>query len=808
MSNRLRTFVVTILTFWCGSTCFADRSADEPLSIVGTRVVDLEGRIHRLGMEDGLKPLALVILDTGCPIANRYSPELNQFCEDARAKGVEFYGVLSDPLLTLKEAREFQQKFGLTFPIVWDSNGDLATRLKPTHFPESFVISQRDQVVYRGRIDNRFVSIGKLRNQITSHELKDAIVSVAEGNAPAVSYEPPIGCLFDAWKDELPEKITFNRHIAPIVYANCTTCHREGEVAPFALENYEQAKRRALMSGVVVEERLMPPWQAEPHFGHFRQERFLSDRQIQLISAWAEGDRLQGDADDQLAPPEFLTSDWRLGKPDLVLKMEEPFIVPATGKDIYRYFVISNPLEEDLVITATDFKPGDKTVVHHMNSFVDFAGRARRLDAKDEEPGFSVFGTGGFISYDGSGADQGYALGGWVPGMGPIQLPKDHGIYIPAGGEIVIEIHYHLSGKETTDQSELAFYFAKQPVSKYIDGTVIGTQNVSIEPGDKDYQRHFWMNVPTAIDLIDVLPHMHYIGKTARVVATLPDGEEVPLVNITDWDFRWQSLYTFRQPVRLPAGSRIDGWFSFDNSADNPFNPLPKPGKVGWGWETGDEMAEVWLAYVPVDMSRSDEIYTAAAQSWFRSGAPNEQPLDVDAIVKRLSQESLWTDAGEELLLQISSSGIEDELLKEIDQQIKQQPENALLQVSKAAVLSVQMWNESSTPKLNVLASRADSALDAALEIDKKSWDAQMTKAVFYADGGYRWYERQALTMFAELIRVQEGMDQKPHYAKAYIEYGKLQQKLGNNSEAKETYRRGLKRFPNNETLAEQLAGS
>ncbi|MEM6689722.1 MAG: redoxin family protein [Planctomycetota bacterium] len=779
-------------------------SSDSP-RVIGTRVIDLKGNIHRLGMEDELTSVAIVVLDTGCPIANRYSPELNNFNEEAKTKGVEFYGVLTDPLLTFKEALEFKKKYDLKFPIIWDSHGDLANRLEPTHFPECFVVNQRDQVAYRGRIDNRFVSIGKLRARITSHELKDAIAAVAGNERPRVQYEEPVGCLFDLWSDELPSEITFNRHIAPIVYANCTTCHREGEVAPFALENFEQTKRRASMNQVVVEDRLMPPWQAEPGFGHFRQERFLSDRQIKLMAAWSEGDRLEGKEENKLTPPTFPSSGWRLGKPDLVLKMPKPFSVPATGQDIYRYFVISNPLKEELVITATDFKPGDKTVVHHMNSFVDFAGRARKLDSEDDEPGFSVFGTGGFMSYDGSGQDNGYALGGWVPGMGPMKMPKDHGIYIPAGGEIVIEIHYHLSGQATSDQSELAFYFAKQPVSKYIDGTVIGTQNLSIEPGDKDYQRHFWMDVPAAIDLVDVMPHMHYIGTSAKVIATLPDGGEVPLVNITGWDFRWQSLYTFREPIRLPAGSRIDAWFSFDNSSGNPFNPLPEPGQVGWGWETGDEMAEVWMAYVPVDRRRSNEIYLAAQQSWFRSGDPDEQPLEIAVTVDRLANEGLWTDSGERLLLQISSSGKDADLLREIDRRIKDQPGNPTLHVARGAIISLQLWGESNAQRITSLFSQADMAFDAAIQLDSKHWDARMTKAVFYADAGYRWYERQALTMFADLLRVQEKSQRKPHHVKAYLEYGKLQQKLGDESEAKSIWRRGLKFFPDNKSLREQL---
>lgn len=549
----------------------------------------------------------------------------------------------------------------------------------------------------------------------------------------------------------------------------------------------------------------MPPWQAEPGFGHFRQEMFLSQRQIDLISAWIDCGLSEGAPEDRIEAPQFPADGWALGEPDRIMKMPQPYDVPATGDDIYRYFVISNPLDHEMVITAMDFRPGDRTVVHHMNSFVDFAGRARAMDEQDDEPGFSVFGTGSFMSYDGSGTDQAYALGGWVPGMGPMRFPKGYGIYIPAGGEVVIEVHYHLSGKAATDQSELAFYFAKEPVDKYIDGTVIGTQNLAIEPGDDDYQRHFWMNVPADIDLVDILPHMHYIGKSAKVEATLPDGSKLPLVNIENWDFRWQSLYTFRQPVRLPAGSRIDAWLSFDNSADNPANPLENPGEVGWGWETGDEMAEVWMTYVPVDRAESEKIYAEAGASWFRSGAPDETSFDAKDVVERLASEGFWTDEGEQLLVDIYSSGQVGEVIELLDSAITTRPQNANLLVARGSLIASGTWEETDMRKLMELSAKADADYDAALELDSYHWDAWMSKAAFYAGAEDRQYENEAVRMFRQLIEGQEQFEQLEHYAKAYIELGDLLARHGKQDEAREVWQRGLRFHPDNEVLSSRV---
>lgn len=780
-------------------------SADSAM-LIGTRVIDLDGRIHQLGMTEELKPVVLVLLDTGCPIANRYAPELNEYQKRCRDSGVEFYGLLSDPLLTREDAVRFRDEYKLTYPVIWDSAGDLALRLKPTHFPECFVVSEDDRIVYRGRIDNRFAAIGRLRGKITEFELRDAIDAVSTGSTPSIAYQAPVGCVFESWTEQLPESLDFNRHIAPIVYANCTVCHRQGSVAPFSLENYQHTKRRAEMLAYVVEEKTMPPWSAEPGFGHFRQERFLSPRQIALLTAWADSKQAEGDAQNQVPPPKFPSGDWELGQPDIELVMPEPFTVPATGDDIYRYFVISNPFEEDVVLSAMDFLPGDASVVHHMNSFVDLAGRARRMDAQDEPPGFSVFGTGSFMEYDSSGAENGYALGGWVPGMGPYRLQEGYGVYIPEGGEIVIEIHYHLSGKEAVDQSRLGLYLAKKPVQKFLDGTVIGTQTIDIKPGDGTYDRYFYMDVPAAIDLVDVLPHMHYIGRSAKVVATLPGGEQRPIVNVTDWDFRWQSIYTLRQPMRLPAGSRIEAWFQFDNSADNPSNPAAKPGRVRWGWETGDEMAEVWLAYVPVDSDDSTQLYEAAGQAWYRSGTPDSaKPLDIVETVSRFSRLSLWSDEGESLLLQVAGSTNLEDTLSEIETRRKQRPKNVNLLVAQAAIIGMQLETVSDEDELTRLVIQTESLLDKAMALDEYSWDAWMTRGVFYAESGEREWEEAAVEMFTELLKGQEESESLPYYYKSYLELSRLYEKLGRRKQARAVLTHGLQQFPDHEVLKETL---
>ena len=601
------------------ATAGAAPGAGDLVDLIGTRVTDVEGGPDTESgcPTDRVGAAALVFLDTACPAATRYIPVLNALHDDARARGVSLYGVLSSPDIGWRESAEFVDDFGVEFPVILDSAGDLALRLGPRVTSESFVVSTANRIVYRGRIDDRFAAVGRLRTRITSHDLRDVLADVARGGRPQPYETEAVGCFHHAWGEvgapgAGTEEVTWTRHVAPLLRANCVECHRAGGIAPFSLEGYENAKRWHRMIAWMTGERLMPPWRAVPGFGEFRDARRLSARQIELLRTWSRTGARRGDPQDTIPVSTRPRSKWRLGEPDLVLAMREPFEVPADGDDIYRYFVIPTGFTEDKVVVALDFSPGDPKVVHHANYLVDYEGRARAEDAKDAAPGFSVFGTGGFLDYNAWG------IGGWTPGAEPWVLDRGQGMWLPRGGDLVLEVHYHLNGRATTDRSEVALYFAREPVSRYVDGVVIGTDDLRIPPGARSYWRRFSMDVPAGMTLTDVTPHMHFLGREFIAIATLPDGRGRPLVRIVDWDFRWQSTFTYREPVHLPAGSRIDAWVRYDNSAGNPQNPEVPPRTVTWGWETTDEMSELWIGFIPDSPGDRDRIARAAERSWYR----------------------------------------------------------------------------------------------------------------------------------------------------------------------------------------------
>ncbi len=599
-------------------TGFVEDWTGQTAHVYGARAVDLDGGVHRIGTDAGVKPVALVFMNASCPVSNRYAPELDRLAALADDHGVAFYGVMSDPYLTAKEARAFVADYGIGFPVLFDPSGDLALRLDPVITPEAFVIDTGDNVVYRGRIDDRFEAIGVLRNRIASHDLRDALVMAGAGRDLDPWRTVPVGCVFEGWdEDRLPESVTYNRDIAPLLAANCTECHRDGSVAPFPLDTYVDAGRRAHMLAFVTRERIMPPWRAAEGFGAFRDERHLTDRQIALLAAWAGAGAPLGDEADALPETVWPDPEWRIGEPDLVVEMEEPFAIPAAGPDIYRYFVIPFELSGERAVAAIEFQPGDESVVHHANLFVDYSGKARREDAKDDAPGFSVFGTGNFFDY--SGAQETWGIGGWTPGVDPYVLPENHAMWMPAGpGDLVFEIHYHLNGKATEDRSRIGLKFADGPVDRWVDGLVIGTQELAIPPESDTYWRHVRMEVPAPMTLTDIMPHMHYLGAEAKAIATLPDGTQIPLIHVEDWDLRWQNIYFFREPVRLPAGSAIDGWIRFDNTSGNPYNPTLPPKTVTWGWGSDEEMMEFWISFVLDDGRHRDSVIGASWESWYR----------------------------------------------------------------------------------------------------------------------------------------------------------------------------------------------
>jgi hypothetical protein len=378
---------------------------------------------------------------------------------------------------------------------------------------------------------------------------------------------------------------TYCKDVAPILRNHCVECHRKGQVAPFGLETYEQARKRASDISSVVEDRVMPPWKAVRHFGvKFRGDRSLSDGEIATITRWADADAPEGNPAD-LPPARHFSEDWARGAPDLVLDTGADFAVPASGEDVYRCFVVPTNLPNDVYVSGIEYRPGNRRVVHHVLSYVDTSGEGRKKDALDAEPGYPC--------YAGPDVDSIGDMGGWAPGIEPSQLPDGFGKVLPRQSDIIVQIHYHPSGKPETDRTRVGLYFARKPVRRTLQRA--GAWNPTLVlptdgPNPSRIEAKASWTIPVDVIAVACAPHMHLLGRDMIMSLRFPDGRAQDLVKIDDWDFNWQSAYRFATPMLLPKGTVLNVVAHYDNTAANPRNPNRPPRVVKWGEATTDEM--------------------------------------------------------------------------------------------------------------------------------------------------------------------------------------------------------------------------
>ncbi len=392
------------------------------------------------------------------------------------------------------------------------------------------------------------------------------------------------------------DDVTFNEHVAQIVHQRCSACHRPGQAGPFSLLTYEDVAKRAQLIRAVTQSRYMPPWHAEPGYGKFKGERRMPDSEVELLARWVDQGAPAGPGAAP-EPPEFSTG-WALGEPDLVVEMEVPYTVPADGPDIYRNFPARVPTAEDKWLRALQFRPAARSVVHHSLFKADPSGRrARELDARDEEAGYGGMGSGSIPGR--------ISLGGWALGGIARVFPEDAPRKLPAGSDFLFESHFHPSGKEETERSAVALYFTDRPATRTNYSIQLPPRfglgaGINIAPGDTEFEIGESFTLPADMELYGVTPHAHYIGKEFKAWAELPSGDEVPLIWIKDWDFAWQDMYVYEEPVTLPAGATIHARIRYDNSAENPRNPSSPPKRVVWGRGSEDEMGTLIFSAMPV----------------------------------------------------------------------------------------------------------------------------------------------------------------------------------------------------------------
>ncbi len=556
---------------------------------------DLDGQLHTVAEWADRPAVVLAFLGPNCPVSRNSLDDLNALARDFGQKRVLFLAIDPTPGTTPNRAAKAWAGRTPAFPVLLDSRHRVSRQAGVDETPTAVVVLPDGQVIYRGPIDDRIGADGKPQSGPSRPVLCSAIEAILGDEMPAetlvAAHGTPIAPI-PAESLDGGERITFNKHVAPILWNNCARCHRPGNIGPFSLLTYRDARKRAGFIREVTESGQMPPWKAHPGAGVFLDAPRLSVLEKATLARWAETGCDEGDRADLPPMPSFQDG-WELGPPDLVLTMPEPLDLPAGGFDMYRAFALPVPLDHPETIVGVEFHPGNRRIVHHIRIHMDQTGDARRRDESDPGPGFAGWRgrTVMELPYPG--------LGGWTPGMTPRFTPKGAGRALPTGSDIVLQIHYHPTGKAELDQSSVGLYFARQPVTRRMAGFSICTDRIDIPPGAKRHSLIQAARLKTDVRLYTVVPHAHYLCREFRLAATLPDGRIRPLLWIQDWDFDWQDQYRFARPVKLPKGTILTFAAYFDNSEDNPRNPNKPPKRIRYGVESQDEMCACHLEFLP-----------------------------------------------------------------------------------------------------------------------------------------------------------------------------------------------------------------
>jgi peroxiredoxin/mono/diheme cytochrome c family protein len=573
MNTRAALFILAAVTLLPGEVASRAAAASDqslPQQQIDFELNDYGGRQYRLADFADKPVVVLAFLGTECPLVHRYSVRLEQIAKDYQGRGVLVLGVNSNRQDSITEIAAFARRKGISFPILKDTGNELADLVGAQRTPEVVVLNQSRQMVYRGGIDDQY-GVGFTRDSVQNSWLTDAIEQTLSGERPKVAIAEAEGCLIGRLREPRTDAdVTYGSHIAGIMNQHCVACHREGEIGPFNLTNYDDVAGWADMIREVVRDQRMPPWHADPSVGEFANARGLSRDEKSLIDKWVLSGAPAGDLTQVPEIPPRPDADWHEGKqPDQIISMGRRFTIPADGVVDYQYIKVDPGFTEDRWVKAAEIIPGSRDVVHHVLVFAR-APRERRDDP---------------------GAGGGSFLAAYVPGLTPMRLPEGMAKLVPAGSELVFQLHYTPNGVQQEDESRIGLYFADESEVQQVVITQEAMQrDFTIPPGDAAYRvTSRSPRAPVPVQLLGMMPHMHVRGKSFEYFVVSKDGAQEPLLKVPAYDFNWQTSYRLAQPREIPVGSYVSCVAHFDNSANNLNNPDPsKP--VGWGDQTTDEM--------------------------------------------------------------------------------------------------------------------------------------------------------------------------------------------------------------------------
>jgi peroxiredoxin len=592
------------------------RAAD---SIESFTLKDYRGKTHSLKDFQDKQIVVLAFIGTECPLVKLYGPRLQKLQDKYGERGVAIIGINSNTQDSITEIASYARKHDLAFPILKDLGNKIADQIGAERTPEVFLLDKSRTVRYHGRIDDQY-GVGSVRDNAEKHDLANAIEEVLAGKPVSQPKTDVVGCHIG--RIRTPDKnptVTYSKQISRILQKRCVDCHRAGEIAPFALTDYDEVVGWSEMIAEVVEDQRMPPWHADPKHGHFSNDRGMTSEEKQLIYDWVDQGSPQGDPADLPTPSNYVNG-WRLSKePDDTFKIQKTaYEVKAEGEIRYQWFFVDTKWTEDKWIKEVEIQPGNRAVVHHILVF------AKGSTGKQFDEG------------------RGY-LAGYVPGLRATEFPAGMAKKVPAGARLAFQVHYTPIGTKQFDQSRIGFVFAKpEQVTHQVMTTSALNRRFKIPPNEKAHRVEASSSgVGFPVKLLSMSPHMHLRGKSFSYEAVFPDGKREMLLDVPNYDFNWQTTYQLAKPLELPAGTRLHTVAHFDNSKNNlNLDNADTEKTVRWGDQTWDEMM-IGYFHVAIDRDylekpRANVTDQRAIQVFDQLDKNGDDKLQADEVPKKL----------------------------------------------------------------------------------------------------------------------------------------------------------------------------
>jgi Ca2+-binding EF-hand superfamily protein/mono/diheme cytochrome c family protein len=535
--------------------------------IADVTFTDLTGVSHQLSE---FKSAVIAMTSATCPVSKKYLHSLTKLDTYLREQNIALLLVNPFASETADEIKAQLTEAKITATYCHDQDKAFASALDAQTTTEVFLIDSKRTLIYRGALDDQY-GIDYSHDAPRSTYLREAIVAMLAGRQPVITATAAPGCELDLPSKNLTQTaVTYHRDVARILQQNCVTCHRDNGIAPFALTDLDEVTDRAKVIKRVITEGTMPPWFAAPvaegKENPWANDCSLSRRDKADLLDWLESaNRPLGDPADAPAPLVF-EDEWTIGKPDLIVQLPRPVSIKADGYMPYQFLTAQTTLTEDQWVSGYEIVPTDRTVVHHV--IVNVHAKGGKVRDRDE-------GSSGYWA-------------AYVPGNASQVYPAGFARKLHAGSTVSFQIHYTPSGKATQDQLRMGLLFAKEPPRYIVETIGVPKRKLSIPPGEANHLETHLQTVPSDLNVMAYMAHMHVRGKTFKYELITADGTET-LLDIPRYDFNWQLRYDLAQPKVLPRGSQLKITAHFDNSPANQANPDPTQ-TVKWGSQTYDEM--------------------------------------------------------------------------------------------------------------------------------------------------------------------------------------------------------------------------